>query len=199
MKISGKSIAGLTISASMLQLLGCSQEQVDAGQVALFATPQGLMVVNADICTGCQRCESNCTTVNDGTVSYFNSRIKVTRNLMTNKNGIGMYADLYDGMSWPYFPDTCRQCDEAPCAERCPVSAIYSDDRGVKLVNEDTCIGCGICNMFCPWDMIVVNRDTNKAVKCVCCGVCIEGCPTGAISLVEWNAVEAAAQLPWQG
>ena len=35
MKISGKSLAGLTLSASMLSLFGCSQQQVDSGAVAL--------------------------------------------------------------------------------------------------------------------------------------------------------------------
>ena len=66
MKISGKSLAGLTLSASMLSLFGCSQKQVDAGAVATWALPQGLLVVNADLCTGCQRCEINCTLTNDG-------------------------------------------------------------------------------------------------------------------------------------
>ena len=57
MKISGKSLAGLTLSASMLSLFGCSQKQVDSGAVATWALPQGLLVVNADLCTGCQRCQ----------------------------------------------------------------------------------------------------------------------------------------------
>lgn len=197
MKISGKSLAGLTLSAGMLKLMGATQLQVDASQVAVWATPEGLLVVNADICTGCLLCESNCTLVNDGTVSYYNSRIKVTRNLMYNQNGVGMYTDLLNGFN--YFPDTCRQCDPPPCGEVCPLNAIYTDDRGVKLVNESTCIGCGICRMACEWDMIVVNQDTNKAVKCVCCNECIDGCPSGALSLIEWDAVTAAAQLPWSG
>ena len=34
MKISGRSLAGLTLSASMLSLFGCSQQQVDSGAVA---------------------------------------------------------------------------------------------------------------------------------------------------------------------
>ena len=55
MKISGKSLAGLTLSASMLSLFGCSQQQVDSGAVVTWALPQGLLVVNADLCTGCQR------------------------------------------------------------------------------------------------------------------------------------------------
>ena len=205
MKISGKSLAGLTLSATMLSLLGCTQEQVDDGQVTVVVPtptatiPDGLLVVNSDICTGCVRCESNCTTVNDGKVSYSNSRIKVTRNLLLNNNGIGMYANLTDGGSWTYFPDTCRQCEPAPCAEICPVEAIYTDDRGVKMVNEDTCIGCGMCTPSCPWEMITVNADTNKAIKCICCYVCIEGCPTGALKMIPWTAVEAAAQQTWAG
>ena len=197
MKISGKSIAGLTLTASTLKLLGCTQAQVDNGQVALWSTPQGLLVVNADICVGCLLCESNCTLVNDGAVSSFNSRIKVTRNLMLNQNGVGLYADLESGFN--YFPDTCRQCDNPPCGEICPVDAIYADDRGTKLVNHSTCIGCGICTMACPWDMIVVSSEINKAVKCVCCDECIQGCPSGALSLIEWDAVTAVAQLPWRG
>ena len=35
MKISGKSLAGLTLSASMLSLFGCSQQQVDSGALSI--------------------------------------------------------------------------------------------------------------------------------------------------------------------
>ncbi|MDF2952073.1 MAG: Fe-S-cluster-containing hydrogenase component 1 [Anaerocolumna sp.] len=57
LKISGKSIAGLTVSATMLSLFGCTQEEVDEGAVTTWALPQGLLVVNQAKCTGCQRCE----------------------------------------------------------------------------------------------------------------------------------------------
>ena len=70
-KRQGKSLAGLTLSASMLSLFGCSQKQVDSGAVATWALPQGLLVVNADLCTGCQRCEINCTLTNDGVCSSY--------------------------------------------------------------------------------------------------------------------------------
>jgi Fe-S-cluster-containing dehydrogenase component len=198
-KISGKSLAGLTLSAGMLSLLGVSQAQVDSGQVATWATPEGLLVVNSDICVGCLRCESNCTTVNDGAASSHNARIKITRNLMSNSNGLGMYADLNDGMSWTYFPDTCRQCETPPCGEACPVGAIQADDRGVKIVDENVCISCGMCVAACPWSMIVLHNETNKATKCINCGICVEGCPTGALSVVPWTEVRAMAQLTWAG
>lgn len=188
MKISGKSLVGLTVSASLLSLFGCSQEQVDNGDVVLWATPTGLLVVNEAKCTGCQRCEINCTIVNDGCVSSHISRVKVTRNLM-NHNGHGTYQD-----DWVYFPDTCRQCEDPLCGNACPKEAIYADDRGVKIIDESKCIGCGTCVEACPWHMPTVNPETKKASKCILCGACIEGCVTGALSMVPWDEVTAAAQ-----
>ena len=126
MRISGKSLAGLTVSASLLSLFGCTQEQVDSDSVSLWTTPTGLLVVNQAKCTGCQRCEINCTVVNDGCVSSHISRVKVTRNLMSN-NGHGTYEN-----DWVYYPDTCRQCDKPFCGEVCPKEAIYADENGVK-------------------------------------------------------------------
>lgn len=197
MKISGKSLAGLSLSASMLSLLGVTQKEVNASQVAVWAAPQGLLVVNSDICVGCLLCEANCTLVKDGATSSFSSRIKVTRNLMTNANGVGMYNDLNSG--WDYFPDTCRQCADAPCAEACPVNAFTQNNRGTLIVDEETCVGCALCSNACPWDMIPVNPDTNKADKCDLCGVCVDRCPSGALRLISWDAVTAAAQTPWRG
>ena len=196
MKISGKALVGVTLSASMLSLFGCTTRQVDRGQVRTLALHEGLLIVNEGLCVGCVRCESNCTVTHDGAASSYHSRIKVTRNLMSNKNRIGMYVDLESG--WDFFPDTCRQCRPAPCMTRCPFNAIY-EDRGVKKINADACVGCELCVPACPWDMITIKADTRKAVKCVNCGVCVEGCPSGALKFVTWSAVQAAAQAQWQG
>ena len=196
MKISGKTLAGVTLTASMLKLFGCTTAQVNRGQVSTRAMQEGLLIVNAGLCVGCVRCESNCTVVNDGAASSHNSRIKVTRNLMSNRNGVGMYANLRSG--WDYFPDTCRQCDPAPCQARCPRNAITSE-RGIKVINEARCVACRLCTTACPWEMISISAVSGKAVKCVNCGACAEGCPSGALSIVPWSAVQAAAQAQWRG
>ena len=188
MKISGKSLAGLTVSASLLSLFGCTQEQVDSGDVTVWATPTGLLVVNKDLCTGCQRCEINCTLVNDGVVSAHLSRVKLTRNLKS-RAGQGMLED-----GWIYYPETCRQCEDPWCGNACPQEAIYADDRGVKIVDEEKCIGCGACVQACPWTMPTVNPETNKASKCILCGACAAGCPTSALTIVTWDEVTQAAQ-----
>ena len=151
MKISGKSLAGLTLSASMLSLFGCSQKQVDSGAVATWALPQGLLVVNADLCTGCQRCEINCTLTNDGVCSSYISRVKIQRRLNLDGAGNGLLSG--NDNCFVYFPDTCRQCEDPACGNACPQKAITTNDQGIRVVDTDKCIGCGACHEACPWHM----------------------------------------------
>ena len=127
MKISGKSLAGLTLSASMLSLFGCSQKQVDSGAVATWALPQGLLVVNADLCTGCQRCEINCTLTNDGVCSSYISRVKIQRRLNLDGAGNGLLSG--NDNCFVYFPDTCRQCEDPACGNACPQKAITTNEQ----------------------------------------------------------------------
>ena len=188
LKISGKSIAGLTVSATLLSLFGCTQEQVDSNQVISWAMPQGLLVVNAAKCTGCKRCEINCSLFNDGECSSYISRVKISRNLHIHGS---------DGLlmgNFTYFPDTCRQCETPPCGEACPEDAIYADEKGIKMVDQSKCVGCGACVSACPWHMPTVNPETNKSSKCIACGACVAGCPSGALEIIPWDAVTAAAQ-----
>ncbi len=192
MKISGKSLVGISLSSTMLSLMGCTQEEVDSGAVATWALPQGLLVVNSDICTGCQRCEINCTLSNDGVCSSYISRVKIQRKLNLDGNGNGVLSG--GDNVFVYFPDTCRQCEDPACGNACPVGAITANASGVRIVNQDVCVGCGACVAACPWHMPTVNPDTQKSSKCIACGACVAGCPTGALSIVSWDAVTAAAQ-----
>ena len=195
MKISGKSLAGLTLSASMLSLFGCSQKQVDSGAVATWALPQGLLVVNADLCTGCQRCEINCTLTNDGVCSSYISRVKIQRRLNLDGAGNGLLSGTDN--CFVYFPDTCRQCEDPACGNACPQKAITTNEQGIRVVDTDKCIGCGACHDACPWHMPTVNPETGKSSKCIACGACVAGCPSGALSIVDWDAVTSAAQAAY--
>ncbi|MDO5407106.1 MAG: ferredoxin-like protein [Eubacteriales bacterium] len=188
LKVSGKSIAGLALSASMLSLFGCTQQEVEQDQVRTWAMPQGLLVVNEAKCTGCQRCEINCTLFNDGVCSTYISRVKIGRNL--NMHG----SDGIQNQNFVYFPDTCRQCEDPACGNACPQKAIYANEQGIKVVDQEKCIGCGACVEACPWHMPTVNPETKKSSKCIACGACVAGCPSGALSIIPWDAVAAAAQ-----
>ena len=65
------------------------------------------------------------------------------------------------------------------------------------MVDTDKCIGCGACHEACPWHMPTVNPETGKSSTRIACGACVAGCPSGALSIVDWDAVTSAAQAAY--
>ena len=53
-------------------------------------------------------------------------------------------------------------------------------------VNEDKCVGCGLCVSFCPrealkaWGLCWVDTD-----KCNECLICLDYCPVDALAIQE--------------
>jgi Fe-S-cluster-containing hydrogenase component 2 len=79
----------------------------------------------------------------------------------------------------------------------CPVGAITQTRDGIVSIDTETCVGCGLCSKYCPMDMIHLDPDTKKAVKCELCQgepACVAACPTGAL---EW--VTPAVTAPAAG
>ena len=46
MKLSGKGLAGVALSSTLLSLMGCTRSQAEAGLVDTIATPDFLLVAN---------------------------------------------------------------------------------------------------------------------------------------------------------
>ena len=151
MKMTAKGLAGVSLSGSMLSLLGCTLAQAE--QVQLYPNAEFLLVFNPARCTGCQRCEANCTLANDGVAQPYMSRIHVRDYAQF---GGKVTVDYLDGEgifgNWSIPAETCRQCKDAPCMVGCPVKAISPDPRtGARVVDESVCVGCGLCVTNCPW------------------------------------------------
>ncbi len=136
---------------------------------------RGRLVVDPDLCHGCQACMVACSLVHEGRVIPSLARIQIVLDPFEGKHRI-----LY-----------CRQCRRAPCARACPQEAIYwVEEGGYWVVDEDLCTGCGLCVDACPFDAMRLNEEKGPAYKCDTCGgdpVCVQRCPRGALI---WEKVE---------
>ena len=75
------------------------------------------------------------------------------------------------------------------------VSKVYRTLRPVVnltiKVNEDICVGCGICSKVCSNEAITIDKETKKAQiavkKCQTCQACLNYCPYLAISQLRFK------------
>ena len=95
-----------------------------------------------------------------------------------------------------HFPKSCLHCEDAPCVTVCPTGASYKRaDDGIVLVNEDRCIGCGLCAWGCPYGAREMDQVEGVMKKCTLCvdriynenipevdrvPSCVRTCPAGA-------------------
>jgi Fe-S-cluster-containing dehydrogenase component len=155
---------------------------------------KGLVIAIPARCTGCRRCELACVDYNEGKSQPSMSRIRIARNLnfgvtptrANNSRGQGIWGDQM------IVQDTCKQCPHpVPCMLACPHSAIELDPTtNARIVNQDKCVGCRICQEACPWEMMTFDEDKKKATKCHLCGgdpACVKACPTGALQYIPWQ------------
>ncbi len=84
----------------------------------------------------------------------------------------------------------CNHCDDAPCVEICPVTALYKRRDGIVDFDNRRCIGCKACTQACPYDALYIDPETHTAAKCNYCAhrvdiglepACVNVCPEHAI------------------
>jgi len=153
--------------------------------------------VNPEKCIGCRHCEMACA------IEHSQSKDVFTAFFEEPKSQPRIHVEL--GVGFATFPNRCRHCDPAPCMQVCPTSALYRDqETGSVLVNYDKCIGCAMCAMVCPFDVITfqqvwnVNFAHEVNAKCDQCierqregkePACVEACKTGALEFGDVNDI----------
>ena len=130
---------------------------------------QKVLVIDAAKCTGCRLCEQVCSVIHEQTVNPYRARIRVMRWELEGE----------------VLPMVCRQCDNPPCQQVCPMGAIAKvADSGVVLVDYDKCIGCRMCITACPFGAMDYDLVGHKVIKCDLCGgdpQCVRFCDAKAV------------------
>ena len=126
-------------------------------------------------CAGCMSCELICALVHDGVTGPSRRRLSVQRDIRKMTHTVL----------------TCQHCADHPCYDKCPKKgeAMKLDENGVVYINEDECIGCGLCASACvfapPRIMYIKDqpKEIRKARKCDMCRMrqegpaCVQWCP----------------------
>ncbi|MDW8802847.1 4Fe-4S dicluster domain-containing protein [Clostridium sp. A1-XYC3] len=167
-------------------------------------TPNSFVIANSNKCIGCKACEVACFTVHNE-----NNNVVATVGTVTTPIIPRLY--VIKGESYA-MPIQCRHCEDAPCANVCPVNAIKQEDNTI-VIDEKACIGCKTCLMACPFgaiDLLPQYEDGKEvfqinlkkqgqdglrnavktiAYKCDLCKdsgepACINACPQKALTLI---------------
>ena len=109
------------------------------------------MVIDQDICTGCQACvvacamENNISFVEEEDAGYGRGMqwIRIERFWE------GEYPEV---KSTPFQPVLCQQCGKAPCEPVCPVFAsVHSEGQQINMQIYNRCVGTRYCANNCPY------------------------------------------------
>jgi phenylglyoxylate dehydrogenase beta subunit len=89
---------------------------------------------------------------------------------------------------------TCNQCSEPACLDVCPTGAITKGtEDGIVRIKSGKCVGCGLCDLACPYGGIDF-RAGAKASKCDLCDgrpECEKACPVHALTFMSARSIVA--------
>lgn len=208
-----KVVGVFTISASTTHLFGCESpaKNTDTATPVTPSAPAdpsaslGYIIVDSRKCQGCLTCMIACSLAQEGVVNLSKSRIQVAQS------------------SFRPFPDDtcinqCHQCVDHPCVDACPTGALTIDEAhgNIRVVDQNVCVGCGMCYKACPFTPQRPSISPNpafggnkKSHKCDLClnaphhfypevGGGVEGIQT-CVAVCPMKAIQFTTQLPALG
>ncbi len=169
------------------------------------------LVIDLDICVGCHACVVSCKEWNTSGYGAALSDQEPYGDEPTGSwlNRVHTYEVTPSDAPAQivHFPRSCLHCENAPCVTVCPTGASYKRvEDGIVLVNEDWCIGCGLCAWSCPYGAREMDQRAGVMKKCTLCidriynenlpeidrePACVRACPTRARHFGDLNDPES--------
>jgi Fe-S-cluster-containing dehydrogenase component len=133
--------------ATELEMPGTNQ--VEEGPVGVWG-----MVIDQDLCTGCQACVAACAMENnvpivgedDANYGRYMHWIRIER--------LWESTEYPEVKMTPFQPMLCQHCHNAPCEPVCPVYAsVHSLSEDLNLQVYNRCVGTRYCGNNCPYQV----------------------------------------------
>lgn len=154
---------------------------------------------DATHCTGCKTCEAACRDYNQLELGHSYRHVYELEGGTWTQDENGAWSTD----SYTYYTSfSCQHCDNPACTKVCPTGAMHKGENGLVSVDTKRCIGCGYCQLACPYGNPKVDRELGHSTKCDGCAsrvaegknpICVDACPLRAL---QFGPVDS---LPQEG
>lgn len=144
---------------------------------------QKVFVFRQENCMGCEACTVSCQVGKSS--DEFVALRDVRQGEKTNVQGQSVAV---------FLTESCHHCESPICVEKCPTGAMIQRTDGIVFIDEATCIGCGVCRMYCPHDAPKIDTKRGIFTKCDMCKsrldagekpFCVTGCPVQVLDVMD--------------
>jgi Fe-S-cluster-containing dehydrogenase component/formate-dependent nitrite reductase membrane component NrfD len=135
-------------------------------------------LIDQDTCIGCHACTVACKAEHEVPLGVNRTWVKYIE------------TGTFPNATRQFSVMRCNHCEDAPCVEICPTSALFHRSNGIVDFDTASCIGCKSCMNACPYDALYIDPDSLTAQKCNFCAhridvdlepSCVIVCPTHSI------------------